>query len=56
MFAAIVVGGMIVALGVGIYVGLGMPGIPGREDRLVPPGRARRLQKQHIDLLKRKRR
>lgn len=56
MFAAVVIGGMVIALGVGIYVGLGMPGTAGREDRIVPPGRARRLKKQHIDLLKRKRR
>lgn len=56
MFAAIIIGGMVVALGVGIYVGLGMPGIPGREDRVVPPGRARRLKQNQIDLLKRKRR
>lgn len=24
------------ALGVGIYIGLGFPGLPGREDRVVP--------------------
>lgn len=39
----------IVALGIGIYVGLGLPGLPGgREDRIVPSGRARRLKHNHI--------
>jgi hypothetical protein len=35
------------ALAVGIYIGLGAPGMPGREDRIVP--RARRLR-QHTPL------
>jgi hypothetical protein len=48
--------GMIVALGVGIYVGLGMPGVKGREDRVVHGGRARRLEKRHIDWLRPNRR
>ena len=34
--------GLLLALAAGIYVGLGMPGVPGREDRAVSPGRARR--------------
>lgn len=55
MLGAFVIGGMVVAFGVGIYVGLGMPGMPGRHDRVVAPGRARRLKKRHIDLLKRTR-
>ena len=38
----------ILALALGIYVGLGMPGISGREDRVVPPGRARRLPHRHL--------
>ena len=38
----------ILALALGIYVGLGMPGMPGRVDRVVPPGRARRLNHNHI--------
>jgi hypothetical protein len=54
--AVLLIGGMVAALGVGIYVGLGAPGVPGREDRVVEPGRARRLKKQHIDLLKQRRR
>ncbi len=37
-----------VALGIGIYVGLGLPGLPGREDRVVAPGRARRLKHNYI--------
>jgi hypothetical protein len=51
----LIIGGMAVALGIGIWVGVGAPGLPGREDRVVPPGRARRLKKRHIDLLKRDR-
>ena len=34
-----------VAVAAGIYVGLGMPGLPGRTDRVVPPGQARRVAK-----------
>jgi Uri superfamily endonuclease len=56
MIAVFIIGGMIAALGVGVYVGLGAPGMPGRVDRVVEPGRARRLKKQHIDLLKSRRR
>jgi hypothetical protein len=51
--ALMIIGGMVVALVVGIWVGVGAPGLPGaREDRVVPPGQARRLKKHHIDLLK----
>jgi hypothetical protein len=49
-----IIGGMLAALGLGIYVGLGAPGTRGREDRIVHPGRARRLPRRHIDLLKRR--
>lgn len=48
-----VIGG-ILALGVGIYIGLGAPGFPGREDRVLPKG-MRRERKQYftpIDLLR----
>lgn len=38
----------IVALAVGIYVGLGMPGLSGRENRVVSTGRARRLPHRHV--------
>lgn len=38
----------VVALVIGIYVGLGLPGMPGRENRVVPPGRARRLKHNYI--------
>jgi hypothetical protein len=38
----------VLALALGVYVGLGMPGMPGREDRVVPHGRARRLPHRHI--------
>jgi hypothetical protein len=43
--------GMLLALGLGVYVGLGAPGMKGREDRVVQ-GRAKRLQKRHIDWLR----
>jgi hypothetical protein len=47
------IAGAVVALVIGIWVGIGAPGLPGaREDRVVEPGRAKRLKKQHIDLLK----
>jgi hypothetical protein len=42
----------VMALGLGIWVGLGAPGIKGREDRVVAPGRARRLKPKHLDWLK----
>lgn len=44
--------GMALALGVGVYVGLGAPGLRGRQDRVVTMGRPRRLQKRHIDWLR----
>lgn len=44
--------GAIAALGIGVYVGLGLPGMPGREDRIVSPGRARRLERKRIDWLR----
>jgi Uri superfamily endonuclease len=47
--------GMVAALGIGLYVGLGAPGMRGREDRVVHHGRARRLPKKHIDWLKSRR-
>jgi hypothetical protein len=47
------IAGAVAALVIGIWVGIGAPGLPGaREDRVVEPGRAKRLKKQHIDLLK----
>lgn len=53
----LIIAGMVIALVVGIYVGIGAPGWKGlREDRVVEPGRAKRIRKQHIDLLKRTRR
>jgi hypothetical protein len=51
--AFLIIGGLVAALGVGVWVGIGAPGLPGaREDRVVEPGRAQRLKKRHIDLLK----
>jgi hypothetical protein len=46
--------GAIAALLLGIYIGLGMPGMPGREDRVLPGGKKRR-KKRHftpLDLLR----
>ncbi|MBR9991109.1 MAG: hypothetical protein KFH98_15215 [Gemmatimonadetes bacterium] len=52
----LIIGGLVAALGVGIWVGLGAPGFPGgREDRVVKPGHAHRLKKRHIDLLRSRR-
>jgi len=45
--------GILLALGGGIYVGLGMPGMPGRVDRMVTPGKARREARHRtLDWLK----
>ena len=52
-----VVGGLI-ALVVGIYIGLGFPGLPGRKDRVLPTG-ARRKRPSHftpLDLLRKEER
>jgi len=38
----------VLALALGVYVGLGLPGLPGREDRVVSRGRARRLPHRHV--------
>jgi hypothetical protein len=38
----------VAALVLGVWVGLGMPGMSGREDRVVPGGRARRLPHRHV--------
>ena len=46
--------GAIAALLFGIYAGLGFPGLPGREDRVLPGGKKRR-RKRHftpLDLLR----
>jgi hypothetical protein len=41
--------GAVIALGGGIYVGLGAPGMKGREDRVLPPGsRRHRLPRRHV--------
>jgi len=39
---------MVLALGFGVYIGLGAPGTGGRTDRVVRPGRSRRLEHRHI--------
>lgn len=47
--------GMIAALALGIYIGLGFPGMPGREDRVLPKGKRRRKKDYFtpLDLLRR---
>lgn len=49
-----VIGG-ILALLIGIYIGLGFPGLPGREDRVLPKGKTRRRKDYFtpLDLLRR---
>lgn len=49
-----VIGG-ILALLIGIYIGLGFPGLPGREDRVLPGGKTRRRKDYFtpLDLLRR---
>jgi Uri superfamily endonuclease len=55
VIVALILLGMAVALGAGIYVGLGAPGTRGRENRVVYHRPARRLEKRHIDWLRPKR-
>ena len=52
-----VIGG-IVALMIGVYIGLGFPGFPGREDRVLPTGMRRRRKERFtpLDLLRRRER
>lgn len=47
--------GMVVALLLGFYIGLGFPGLPGREDRVLPRGMKRRRKNRFtpLDLLRR---
>lgn len=50
-----VIGGILAVL-VGVYIGLGMPGLPGREDRVLPKGMRRRKKDLFtpIDLLRKR--
>lgn len=53
-----VIGG-VVALGLGIYIGLGFPGLPGGENRVVSRRSARSRRQRHftpLDLLRQKER
>lgn len=47
--------GGILALAIGIYIGLGWPGLPGRENRVLPGGRKRKRKDYFtpLDLLRR---
>jgi hypothetical protein len=36
----------------GVWVGLGHPGLKGRDDRVVGTGRPQRLERKRIDLLR----
>jgi hypothetical protein len=42
----------VAALAAGIWVGLGHPGLPGREDRFVESGARRRLERRRLDWLR----
>lgn len=56
MMAFLYILGGILALGLGVWIGLGMPGTSGPKDRVLPSG-MRRRRKQHftpIDLLRKK--
>ena len=46
----------IIALLAGIYIGLGFPGLPGREDRVLPTGMRRRKKDRFtpLDLLRKR--
>lgn len=44
-----IVGG-VVAFGVGIYIGLGFPGLPGPKDRVLPRGMRRRRHDAYTPL------
>ena len=46
--------GAILALGLGIFIGLGMPGVPGAKDRVLPRGMRRRRKDYFtpLDLLR----
>ena len=48
----------VLVFGAGIYIGLGFPGLPGKEDRVLPPGvqRRRRHEIQMLDWLRPRRR
>ena len=48
--------GMVVALAFGIFAGLGFPGLPGREDRVVSQRAGRVHHFTPLDLLRRKER
>lgn len=52
MTSFLIILSLIIALGLGVYVGLGAPGFPGRVNKWVPSGRARRLQARHLDWLR----
>jgi hypothetical protein len=50
--SAIEIIGMVVALGVGLYIGFGFPGLPGGEDRIVSRRRRRRRSFTPLDWLR----
>jgi len=41
--------GSVIALAAGVWVGLGHPGFKGRDDRIVEPGRAHRLERKPLN-------
>lgn len=44
--------GSVIALVAGVWVGLGHPGIKGRDDRIVETGRAHRLERKPLNWLR----
>lgn len=42
----------VIALAAGIWVGMGHPGLPGREDRYVATGARRSIERRRIDWLR----
>jgi hypothetical protein len=45
----------VLSLAGGIYVGLGTPGLHGRQDRVVTPGRAQRLEHRYVHWIRQQR-
>lgn len=55
MLTFLLILGAVFAFGIGVYWGLGAPGMPGPEDRVLPPGTRRRPAKRYftpLDLLR----
>ncbi|MGH7483283.1 MAG: hypothetical protein ACRELV_14110 [Longimicrobiales bacterium] len=44
--------GAVAALGIGLYIGLGFPGLPGRQDRVTSKRRSRRRTFTPLDWIR----